>query len=156
MAVALRTEPPAQPFAGKIETVFPAPGSRELPVQPTVELERLYRKQRPAAGYRLFARYGFEMGGAGHITARDPEWTDHFWVNPFGIHFSRITVSDLMLVSHEGRSSSRRPGPRRASTRRPSPSIPSSTRPGPTWWRRRIPTRSTARRGRRSAVRWSR
>jgi phosphoglycerate dehydrogenase-like enzyme len=44
-----------------------------IPVQPTVELERLYRKQRLAAGYRLFGRNGFDMGGAGHITARDPE-----------------------------------------------------------------------------------
>lgn len=102
MAVALRVEAPAETDHRKIETVFPAPGVKELPVQPTIELERLYRKQRLAAGYRLFARYGFEMGGAGHITARDPEWTDHFWVNPFGVHFSRITVSDLMLVSHEG------------------------------------------------------
>jgi ribulose-5-phosphate 4-epimerase/fuculose-1-phosphate aldolase len=88
----------------KIETVLPDRflGGGAIPVQPTVELERLYRKQRLAAGYRLFARYGFDMGGAGHITARDPELTDHFWVNPAGVHFSRITVSDLMLVSHEG------------------------------------------------------
>ena len=42
------------------------------------------------------------MGGAGHITVRDPEWPDHFWVNPAGVHFSRIKVSELMLVSHEG------------------------------------------------------
>jgi ribulose-5-phosphate 4-epimerase/fuculose-1-phosphate aldolase len=89
----------------KIETVLPERfmgGGGALPVQPTVELERLYRKQRLAAGYRLFARNGFDMGGAGHITARDPERTDHFWVNPAGVHFSRIRVSDLMLVSHEG------------------------------------------------------
>ncbi len=39
---------------------------------------------------------------AGHITARDPEWTDHFWVNPFGKHFSRIRVSDLLLVNAQG------------------------------------------------------
>lgn len=89
----------------KIETVLPersfgAPGA--VPQQPTLEAERLYRKQRLAAGYRLFARNGFDMGGAGHITARDPEFPDHFWVNPAGVHFSRITVSDLMLVSHEG------------------------------------------------------
>jgi ribulose-5-phosphate 4-epimerase/fuculose-1-phosphate aldolase len=89
----------------KIETVLPERfmGSNgALPVQPTVELERLYRKQRLAAGYRLFARNGFDMGGAGHITARDPEWPDHFWVNPAGVHFSRIRVSDLMLVNHDG------------------------------------------------------
>lgn len=89
----------------KIETVLPervlgAPSA--LPQQPTIEAERLYRKQRLAAGYRLFARNGFDMGGAGHITARDPEHPDHFWVNPAGVHFSRITVSELMLVNHEG------------------------------------------------------
>ncbi len=96
--------PKAHP--GKIETVLPerfmGGGPSAIPVQPTHELERLYRKQRLAAGYRLFARNGFDMGGAGHITARDPERTDHFWVNPAGVHFSRIRVSDLMLVSHEG------------------------------------------------------
>lgn len=101
MAVALRTAATTAP-SRKIETLYPARGATTLPVQPTHEEERLYRKQRLAAGYRLFARNGFDMGGAGHITARDPEWTDHFWVNPFGVHFSRITVSDLMLVSHEG------------------------------------------------------
>ncbi|MCC7275384.1 MAG: class II aldolase/adducin family protein [Alphaproteobacteria bacterium] len=98
----LHERPSALGAAAKIDTVFPEPGAAELPVQPTIELERLYRKQRLAASYRLFARYGFEMGGAGHITARDPELTDHFWVNPFGVHFSRIRVSDLMLVSHTG------------------------------------------------------
>ncbi|HEV7888730.1 MAG TPA: class II aldolase/adducin family protein, partial [Acidimicrobiales bacterium] len=41
-------------------------------------------------------------GVAGHITARDPELTDHFWVNPFAMHFGHIKVSDLLLVSHEG------------------------------------------------------
>jgi ribulose-5-phosphate 4-epimerase/fuculose-1-phosphate aldolase len=86
----------------KIATVLPGFGDRTLPVQPTVELERLYRKQRLAAGYRLFARSGFDMGGAGHITARDPEHPDRFWVNPLGVHFSRIKVSELMLVNHDG------------------------------------------------------
>src|SRR3954471_16349106 len=76
-----------------------------LPLPPTfdsVEEERTHRKQRLAAAFRLFSRFGFDEGVAGHITARDPELTDHFWVNPFGVHFSRIEVSDLMLVSHAG------------------------------------------------------
>ncbi len=88
--------------AAKIETALPDWGTREIAQQPTFELERLYRKQRLAAGYRLFGRNGYDMGGAGHITARDPEWEDHFWVNPAGVHFSRIRVSDLMLVNHQG------------------------------------------------------
>jgi len=89
----------------KIETVLPERGfggPAPIPQQPTLEQERLFRKQRLAAGYRLFARAGFDMGGAGHITARDPEFPDQFWVNPAGVHFSRITVSDLMLVDHHG------------------------------------------------------
>lgn len=64
--------------------------------------ERLYRKQRLAAAFRLFSRFGFDEGVAGHITARDPERLDHFWVNPFGMHFGQIRVSDLILVNHRG------------------------------------------------------
>jgi ribulose-5-phosphate 4-epimerase/fuculose-1-phosphate aldolase len=67
-----------------------------------VEDERLHRQQRLAAGFRLFARYGFDEGVAGHITARDPEHPDHFWVNPFGMYFGHIRVSDLLLVNHKG------------------------------------------------------
>ena len=61
-----------------------------LPSFETVEEERLHRKQRLAAGFRLFAKFGFEEGVAGHITARDPEHLDHFWVNPFGMSFGHI------------------------------------------------------------------
>src|ERR1700759_2889771 len=68
----------------------------------TVEEERLHRKQNLAAAFRLFSRFGFDEGVAGHITARDPEFTDHFWVNPFGMHFGHIRVSDLLLVRHAG------------------------------------------------------
>lgn len=76
-----------------------------LPTPPTfdsVEDERRHRKERLAAGFRLFSKMGFDEGVAGHITARDPELTDHFWVNGFGQHFSQIKVSDLILVNHEG------------------------------------------------------
>ena len=53
-------------------------------------------------GFRLFARFGFDEGVAGHITARDPERLDHFWVNPFGMPFGHIRVSDLILVNDQG------------------------------------------------------
>jgi ribulose-5-phosphate 4-epimerase/fuculose-1-phosphate aldolase len=72
------------------------------PTFDSVEDERLHRKQRLAAAFRLFSRFGFDEGVAGHITARDPELTDHFWVNPFGMHFSQIKASDLLLVNHHG------------------------------------------------------
>jgi ribulose-5-phosphate 4-epimerase/fuculose-1-phosphate aldolase len=64
--------------------------------------ERRHRKQRLAAGFRLFSKFGFDEGVAGHITARDPERPDHFWVNPFGLHFGRVKASDLILVNDAG------------------------------------------------------
>ena len=64
--------------------------------------ERLYRKQRLAAGFRLFGRFGFDEGVAGHITARDPEDPNRFWVNPFAMSFSQIKVSDLLCVDDAG------------------------------------------------------
>jgi len=68
----------------------------------SLEEERRHRKQRLAAAFRLFARFGFSEGVAGHITVRDPEHLDHFWVNSFGMHFGLIRVSDLILVNHKG------------------------------------------------------
>jgi ribulose-5-phosphate 4-epimerase/fuculose-1-phosphate aldolase len=68
----------------------------------SISEERLHRKQRLAAAFRMFSKCGFDEGVAGHITARDPELADHFWVNPFALHFSLIKVSDLILVDHEG------------------------------------------------------
>ena len=75
----------------------------EPPPPPTLEAQRQHRKERLAVSFRLFARYGFDMGGAGHITARDPEFPDHFWVNPAGVYFGHVRVSDLILVSHDGK-----------------------------------------------------
>ncbi len=72
------------------------------PTFTTLEAERLHRQQRLAAALRLFALYGYDEGVAGHITARDPELTDCFWVNPFGMYFGHIKVSDLILVNHKG------------------------------------------------------
>jgi ribulose-5-phosphate 4-epimerase/fuculose-1-phosphate aldolase len=68
----------------------------------TVEEERLHRKQQLAGAFRIFGRFGFGEGVAGHITVRDPEHEDMFWVNPFGMSFRHIRVSDLILVDHTG------------------------------------------------------
>jgi ribulose-5-phosphate 4-epimerase/fuculose-1-phosphate aldolase len=94
-----------EPPAGRtLPEVCPVP-ELKMPMPPTftsVEEERQHRKERLAAGFRLFSRFGFDEGVAGHITARDPEREDCFWVNPFGMHFGHIRASDLILVSHEG------------------------------------------------------
>jgi ribulose-5-phosphate 4-epimerase/fuculose-1-phosphate aldolase len=73
-----------------------------LPQFDTVDEERRHRKQRLAAAFRLFGRFGFDEGVAGHITARDPEHLDHFWVNPFAMSFRHIRASDLILVNDKG------------------------------------------------------
>ncbi len=65
----------------------------------TIEEERLHRKTMLAASFRLFSKFGFDSGVAGHITARDPGNPNHFWVNPYAVHFSHIKVSDLILVN---------------------------------------------------------
>ena len=72
--------------------------------QPTrsIEEERLERKQKLAGALRIFGRLGFGEGVAGHITVRDPEFPDHFWVNPFARSFRLMRVSDLILVNHDG------------------------------------------------------
>ncbi|MFQ6331977.1 class II aldolase/adducin family protein [Nocardia sp. CWNU-33] len=63
---------------------------------------RLHRKQQLAVAFRIFARYGFDEGIAGHATIRDPEFPDRFWVNPYGLHFSRMRASDLLLLDEKG------------------------------------------------------
>ncbi|MGO9029048.1 MAG: class II aldolase/adducin family protein [Acidimicrobiales bacterium] len=73
-----------------------------FPTFDTVEKERTHRKQRLAAAFRIFGHFGFDEGTAGHITARDPERTDHFWVNPLGMNFKQIRVRDLLLVNDRG------------------------------------------------------
>jgi ribulose-5-phosphate 4-epimerase/fuculose-1-phosphate aldolase len=77
-----------------------------MPAQPFVDRtpdeEREHRKRRLAGAFRIFGRFGFDEGVAGHITARDPERLDHFWVNPFGMSFKQIKASDLILCNHDG------------------------------------------------------
>lgn len=65
--------------------------------------EREYLKGRLAAAFRIFGKYGFDEGVTGHITLRDPVDRTTFWVNPFGVAFSLIKKSDLILVDHNGK-----------------------------------------------------
>jgi ribulose-5-phosphate 4-epimerase/fuculose-1-phosphate aldolase len=78
------------------------PAPLQLPTFSSVEEERTHRKQHLAAAFRVWAQLGYDEGPAGHITVRDPERTDHFWVNPFGMHFGLIRASDLILCNHDG------------------------------------------------------
>jgi len=68
----------------------------------SIEEERQLRRERLAAALRLFGKFGFDEGVAGHITVRDPEHLDQFWVNPMGRSFKQMRVSDLLRVNHKG------------------------------------------------------
>ena len=71
-------------------------------LQLTPAEEQVHRKQRLAAALRLFGRFGFDEGVAGHITVRDALDPETFWVNPMGRSFKMMRVSDLIRVDHEG------------------------------------------------------
>ncbi|KAG7085608.1 hypothetical protein E1B28_003158 [Marasmius oreades] len=64
--------------------------------------ERDWIKAHLAAAFRYWGKLGFGEGLAGHITVRDPVLTDHYWMNPIGVHYSCISVSNLVLVSPDG------------------------------------------------------
>ncbi|UZJ57296.1 hypothetical protein CBS101457_006616 [Exobasidium rhododendri] len=76
---------------------FPQPAKYK-----SLEEERQARKERLALAYRVFGQLGMEEGVAGHLTFRDPILTDHFWVNPFGLSFKYMNVSDLLLIGPDG------------------------------------------------------
>ena len=107
---------------------------------------RAHRKRRLALGYRIFGAMRYGSLGDGHISARDPERTDHFWLARYGVPFGQVTVDDLVLVAP--RRVGRR-GPRLDQPGRLSTSTRRSTRPGRTSSAPRTPTRRTARRSRR-------
>ena len=64
--------------------------------------ERLVRKREAAQGYRIMASWGWGADGSGHITARDPEHTDCFWLLGYGVPFDQATIDDLVLVNELG------------------------------------------------------
>jgi ribulose-5-phosphate 4-epimerase/fuculose-1-phosphate aldolase len=106
MAISLHTSKTPADDRGRYGqvNVFEA-RSAGLPVPPenlSVAEERLLRKRELAATFRLFGKLGFSEGVAGHVTARDPEYHDRFWINPFGMSFNHIRVSDLLLVNEHG------------------------------------------------------
>jgi ribulose-5-phosphate 4-epimerase/fuculose-1-phosphate aldolase len=80
------------------DVALPVPVTHDDP-----DAERAERKARLAGALRVFGRLGFGEGVAGHITVRDPEHPELFWVNPFGMSFRHVRSSDLICVDHDGR-----------------------------------------------------
>lgn len=64
--------------------------------------ERLHRKRQCALSYRAFGALKWGQLGDGHISARDPEHTDSFWLLRLGVPFDQATIDDLVLVGPDG------------------------------------------------------
>lgn len=73
------------------------------PVFDSIDETRLHRRRRCALGYRIFGSLGWGTLGDGHISVRDPELTDHFWLLRYGVPFGAATIDDLVLVGPGGR-----------------------------------------------------
>lgn len=56
-----------------------------------------------AACYRIFALLGWTELIYNHITVRVPGPERHFLINPFGLHFSEVTASNLVKIDLQGR-----------------------------------------------------
>ncbi len=64
---------------------------------------RQIRKRQVALGYRLLASQRWGDLGDGHISARDPERTDCFWMLRYGVSYHAARVADLVLVDPDGK-----------------------------------------------------
>jgi ribulose-5-phosphate 4-epimerase/fuculose-1-phosphate aldolase len=58
---------------------------------------------RLAAAYRIFAMLGWVEMIYNHITVRLPDADGQFLINPFGLHYSEVTASNLVKIDTEGR-----------------------------------------------------
>ncbi|TDZ67982.1 Meiotically up-regulated gene 14 protein [Colletotrichum trifolii] len=74
----------------------------QIPVPETKEAARQWQLEQMAAAFRIFAKLGFSDGSSGHISLRDPVRPDTFWINPYGVHFGVLKVSDMIHIDEEG------------------------------------------------------
>lgn len=77
------------------------PAAYEPEIDDPAEL-RAHRKRRLALAYRVFGAMGWGTLGDGHISARDPQRTDAFWLGRYGVPFRDMTTDDLVLVGLDG------------------------------------------------------
>ncbi|KAI0485040.1 putative aldolase [Xylariaceae sp. FL0804] len=78
---------------------------KALPSIPTFDspaAQRRWQLEHMAGAFRVFGRDGYCEGISGHISVRDPEFADRFWINPLGVHFSLMRASDMICVDHAG------------------------------------------------------
>lgn len=92
-------------LGNRVSIYQPEQRGLKFPEEPKINAPdelRLYRKKRLVAACRAFAQKNLDYGFAGHLTIRDPEFPDLYWTNPMAVHFDQVTLSNLILVDHEG------------------------------------------------------
>jgi ribulose-5-phosphate 4-epimerase/fuculose-1-phosphate aldolase len=77
------------------------PAAYEPTFSSAAELQA-HRKRRLALAYRVFGAMGWGSLGDGHISARDPEHPECFWLGRYGVPFHSMTTADLVLVRPDG------------------------------------------------------
>jgi ribulose-5-phosphate 4-epimerase/fuculose-1-phosphate aldolase len=82
-------------------TIYFEKSARRLRELPVSQAEREARVEL-AAAYRVFHHLGWTEMIFNHITLRVPGPEKIFLINPFGLHYSEITASSLVLIDIEG------------------------------------------------------
>lgn len=72
------------------------------PTESDLDAERRRRLRDLALAYRVSAALRWGDLADGHISARDPEQTDSFWLLRYGVGFESATVADMVLVRPDG------------------------------------------------------
>jgi ribulose-5-phosphate 4-epimerase/fuculose-1-phosphate aldolase len=82
-------------------TIYMQTAARPLQDLPMTEAEREARVEL-AACYRIFDMLGWVEMIFNHITVRVPGAEVRFLINPFGLHYSEVTASNLVLIDIDG------------------------------------------------------
>jgi ribulose-5-phosphate 4-epimerase/fuculose-1-phosphate aldolase len=82
-------------------TIYLETAQRPVQALPMTEAERKARVEL-AAAYRIFDMHGWDQLIFNHITLRVEGPEPRFLINPFGLHYSEITASSLLLIDLEG------------------------------------------------------
>lgn len=93
---------PAKPLDPMVAMGHGAIALEGIPEFDTFAAKRRWTLEHLAGAFRVFGREGYAEGIAGHISVRDPEFTDRFWINPLAVHFSMMRVSDLICLDMKG------------------------------------------------------
>ncbi|KAH6695885.1 class II aldolase and Adducin domain-containing protein [Leptodontidium sp. MPI-SDFR-AT-0119] len=73
-----------------------------IPIFSTHAEKRQWQLEHMAAAFRHWAREDYIEGMSGHISVRDPENENAFWMNPLGVHFGLLKASDMIMVDLAG------------------------------------------------------